>query len=81
MNDSERLQAHLALMRGDPVVPLTGIQAIKQACKLRSLGISYASIALVMGVYHGEWYTARRWGHVCRKAGTPATRGDRMVLP
>jgi hypothetical protein len=70
-HEHHALQQHLNLMRGEPIIPLTGKKAIDQAYRLRMKGLEYSSIATVMGVYHGEWYTRERWREQCRKLGAP----------
>lgn len=73
---SESLQAHLNMMRGEPVVRLEGRAAIQHAYSLRMRGLSYASLAVVMGVYHGEWYTDGRWRTECQRLGAPRRKGN-----
>jgi hypothetical protein len=76
VNDtSERLQRHVNLLRGDPILPLKGLEAIEQAYRLRMQGVTYGSLATVMGVYHGEWYTESRWRAECKKLGAPRRTG------
>jgi hypothetical protein len=79
MNETEQLQRQLNLMRGEPVVPLTGRAAIKQALSLRAQGLPYAAIATVMGIYHGEWYSRQRWYLECHKAGLVTCPGRRRT--
>lgn len=80
--DQERLQAHLNLMHGEPLLRLTGVRAIEQASRLRARGFSYGSVALIMGVYHGEWFTSQRWMLACRQHGPErgVVRGGARVM-
>lgn len=78
--ESEHLQRKLNLMHGEPVVPLVGIQAVRQAYALRMRGLSYRDLRLVMGIYHGEWTTAEGWRYRCRQMGAPVTKGPKKVL-
>lgn len=78
MTDADRIQQHLNMLRGEPLVRLTGRQACEQAYRLRLRGLAYTSVAMVMGVYHGEWYSAERWSMECRRLGAqPSPRGNR----
>lgn len=70
-DQGELLQAHLNMMRGEAPIPLAGMQAVKQAYRLRMRGLPYTSIALIMGVYHGAWFSTTRWSRVCREMGAP----------
>lgn len=72
MSESELLQRKLNLMRGEPVVPLTLALAIKHAHQLRLRGLTYRSIAVVMGLYHGQFYSEATWRWHCRQMGVPA---------
>lgn len=76
MTDEERLQAHLNLMRGEPLIRLTGSAAMQQALKLRALGLTYRSLKLVMGSYHGEWYSEYTWRAKCVAAGAARREGN-----
>lgn len=68
----ERLQQHVQLLRGEPLLRLTGRPAVEQAYRLRVAGVSYEQIAIVMQIYHGEYYTRERWRQQCRELGAPA---------
>lgn len=70
MDDTERLQ-----QRVEPILRLTGVKAIQQAHILRMSGLTYRGLAVVMGIYHGEWYTPERWRDECRKLGAPVRPG------
>jgi hypothetical protein len=51
------------------VVRLTKEQANQQALRLRAEGLSYASIAKVMRVYHGHVAQPTTWYARCRTRG------------
>jgi hypothetical protein len=56
-----------------PMVPLKDGEAIQMARRLRvEYGIPYKTIAVVMGVYHGQWFGENRWRDVLRARGVPA---------
>lgn len=64
-------QEQINLLRAGGVpMPLTSGQATAQAVRLRSKGIPYTSIAVVMAAYHGYWITAAAWQRRCRDAGS-----------
>jgi hypothetical protein len=66
------LQEHVHQLRcGQPPLPLTDGQAVAQAMRLRFRGVSYPQIAVVMGMYHGHWFSSTRWRHACRARGVP----------
>jgi hypothetical protein len=48
------------------------IRAIKQAERLRSRGLSYQAISIVMGDYHGQYFSERSWRKWLRDQGVPA---------
>jgi hypothetical protein len=57
----------------DPLLPLPDGQAIQMARRLRlDYGLTYTALAVVMGVYHGQWFGENRWRDVLRARGVPA---------
>jgi transposase len=53
-------------------VPLKLREAQWHAAKLRKRygsKLTYGAIALLMGEYHGQWYSAHYWRDVCRRRG------------
>jgi hypothetical protein len=50
-------------------LPLLSGQATAQALRLRTLGLSYTSIARVMDTYHGWRMSEAGWRKRCRDAG------------
>jgi hypothetical protein len=66
------------LRNGRPPMPLP-TRGVEEAQALRLCvedGLSYPGIASVMGRYHGAYYSADHWRHVCRSAGAPPRRPD-----
>jgi hypothetical protein len=56
----------------DAPLPLTDGQAIQMARRLRiEYGIPYRTLAVVMGVYHGQWSEERHWRYALRARGVP----------
>lgn len=70
-------RAALAAGAGRPPLPLTQQEALDQALMLRNeRDLSYGSIAVVMGIYHGQWATEVAWRERLRIAGVrPRGRG------
>jgi hypothetical protein len=68
----ERLQDHLDRLRaGEPVIPLRDGQALAQARRLRTAGLSYTSVAHVMALYHGAVKSPDAWRWNMRRLGMP----------
>jgi hypothetical protein len=63
-----------SLRAGKAPLPLGDGVAISQAVRLRRHGMTYRHIAMVMGIYHDQWYSADRWSEACRARGIPADR-------
>lgn len=67
------LYQSLALMRAHQApLPLLGGQAVAQAMRLRRRGLTYGSIAIVMGTYHGVYKSEDTWRQALRSRGVPA---------
>ena len=59
----------------DSPLPLGDVQAIHQAHRLRSkYGLSYNTLAFVMGEYHGSWHGSNYWRDHCRRLGAPVSQ-------
>jgi hypothetical protein len=68
----QALQQSLALMRAhDAPLPLTEGQALAQAMRLRQHGMTYRTIAMVVGTYHGVYYAEDWWRRNLRSRGFP----------
>jgi hypothetical protein len=64
-----------ALRVSQPPLPLTEVEANLQARRLRERhGLTYSQIAVVMGVYHGQYQTAVCWRSRLRSQGVPPRR-------
>jgi hypothetical protein len=67
------------LRAGGTPLPLrrTSGTATAQALALRTAGLNYRAIALVMSTYHGIDISPHAWGRRCQSAGAPkyARRG------
>jgi hypothetical protein len=66
------LQQSLALMRAHQApLPLLNGQATAQAMRLRQRGLTYQTIAVVMGTYHGVYKSETAWRSALRSKGAP----------
>lgn len=65
-----------ALRAGRAPLPMTEGEAIVHAVRLRSGGMTYGMVALVMAVYHGRFWAEATWRRRCRAHGAvPIYRG------
>lgn len=51
---------------------LFGVKSIRRALRLRVAGLSYGDIAIVMGMYHGDYRCKDTWRTTLRAHGAPA---------